>query len=139
MGSIIAVDSMIFIYLFEDDTRFIDEVHPILKNAERGKGSLITSIISVAETLSPAKYLVDEVTPKKIQQFFSETQGLTIYPVDWNIAVEAAILRQKHRFLKTPDAIQLATAIVHKADIFITNDAKLKTLSLPGLTIQTLS
>lgn len=139
MGSIIAVDSMIFIYLFEDDTRFIDEVHPILKNAERGKSSLITSVISVAETLSPTKYLVDKVTPTKIQQFFRETQGLTIYPVDWNIAVEAAFLRQKHRFLKTPDAIQLATALVYKATTFITNDTEFKKLSLPELTIKTLS
>ena len=138
MGSIIAVDSMIFIYLFEDDARFIDKVHPILKKAESGKSTLITSIISIAETLSPTKYLVDKITPMKIQQFFRESQGLTIFPVDWNIALEAALLRQKHRFLKTPDAIQIATAIVHEADTFITNDLKLKKLSLPGLTIQTL-
>lgn len=138
MGSIIAVDSMIFIYLFEDDARFIDQVHPILKKAESGKNSLITSIISIAETLSPTKYLTDKITPMKVQQFFRETQGLTVYPVDWNIALEAAHLRQKHRFLKTPDAIQIATAIVHEADLFMTNDLKLKSLSLPGLTIQTL-
>ena len=130
---------MIFIYLFEDDARFIDEVHPILKNAESGKNGLITSVISVAETLSPSKYLVDKVTPTKVQRFFRETQGLIVYPVDWDIALEAARLRQKHRFLKTPDAIQLGTALVHRADVFLTNDIKLKRLSLPELTIQTLS
>lgn len=139
MGSVVAVDSMIFIYLFEDDIRFIDKVHPILKNAERGGSSLITSVISVAETLSPSKYLSDNITPVKIQRFFHETQGLTVFPIDWNIAVEAAHLRCKNRFLKTPDSIQLATAMIHHADIFITNDVKLKNLSLPGISIRTLS
>ncbi len=130
---------MIFIYLFEDDVRFIYKVLPILKRAESGKSALITSIISVAETLSPAKYLVDKITPTKVQRFFRETQGLTVYPVDWDIALEAARLRQKYRFLKTPDALQLGTALVHHAEVFLTNDVKLKKLSLPGLTIQTLS
>ncbi len=130
---------MIFIYLFEDDARFIDAVHPVLKNAEQGKISLITSIISVLETLSPAKYLTDDETPAKIQQFFRETQGLTVYPVDWSVALETARLRQKHRFIKTPDAIQIATAVAHHAETFLTNDGQLQRMSLPGLAIRTLS
>ena len=37
---------------------------------------------------------------------------------------------------KTQDAIQLATAIVHKAKIFMTNDLKIKNLRFPSLQIQ---
>jgi predicted nucleic acid-binding protein len=43
------------------------------------------------------------------------------------ISERAAVIRAKYRF-KTPDSIQLATAIIRKADYFLTNDAALKQL-----------
>jgi predicted nucleic acid-binding protein len=41
------------------------------------------------------------------------------------IAIKAAELRAKYS-LKTPDSIQLATAIQYNADYFLTNDLRLK-------------
>lgn len=41
------------------------------------------------------------------------------------ISERAATIRAKYGF-KTPDSIQLATAIVRKADYFLTNDTALK-------------
>jgi predicted nucleic acid-binding protein len=50
---------------------------------------------------------------------------LTTYPVDIPIARKAAELRAKEN-LRTPDVIQIATAIVAGAQAFVTNDARLK-------------
>lgn len=138
-GKIIALDSMVFIYLFDQNEAFVESSEHIIKLAERGKITVVTSIISLVESLSPFKYRDDETAQHTIVNFFYLTPGLHIIEVNREIALVAARLRREYKSLRTPDSLQLATAITYKADSFITNDAKLKTLSLPGLTIQTLS
>jgi predicted nucleic acid-binding protein len=45
--------------------------------------------------------------------------------ISHTISERAALLRAKHG-LRTPDAIQVATATIRKADYFLTNDPALK-------------
>jgi hypothetical protein len=52
--------------------------------------------------------------------------------VGQDIAEEAARLRAFHN-IRTPDSIQMATAIIGKASFFLTNDIRLP--SLPNLKI----
>jgi hypothetical protein len=52
--------------------------------------------------------------------------------LDQDIAEEAARLRAFHN-IRTPDSIQMATAIIGKASFFLTNDIRLP--SLPNLKI----
>ena len=139
MGQIVALDSMVFIYWFEQDERFILQVEPWFTKMETGKIEAITSIVSPIEVLSATKFQSDPEKLNVFTHFFSETENLTIYDVNWEIGQEAAKLRREHKSLHTPDAIQLATALVHKADIFVTNDIKLQNLSLPNLKILSLS
>lgn len=135
----IALDSMIFIYFFDQNKHFVDASELIIKLAERGKTTIVTSVISLLESLSSFKYQDDTEAQHAITNFFYLTPNVRVMNIDREIALEAARLRREHKSLRTPDAVQLATAIVHKADIFITNDVKLQKLSLPGLAIQTLS
>ena len=51
--------------------------------------------------------------------------GLLTLEISHEISERAALLRAKHGF-RTPDAIQLATAIISKSDYFLTNDPALK-------------
>jgi len=46
-----------------------------------------------------------------------------------NIYLKTAFLRATFKSIKTPDAIQVASAIEGEADIFITNDKGIKTPS----------
>ena len=59
-------------------------------------------------------------------------EGLTTIEVSVAIAEEASQLRAAYNW-RTPDAIQMATAIRQGALFFLTNDARLP--SLPGLAI----
>ncbi|MEQ8465895.1 MAG: PIN domain-containing protein [Coleofasciculus sp. E1-EBD-02] len=59
-------------------------------------------------------------------------EGLTTIEVSVAIAEEASQLRAAYN-LRTPDAIQMATAIRQGALFFLTNDARLP--SLPGLAV----
>jgi predicted nucleic acid-binding protein len=51
-----------------------------------------------------------------------QSPALTTIPLDEGVAEEAAGLRARHH-LRTPDAIQLATAIRSGASWYLTNDA----------------
>jgi predicted nucleic acid-binding protein len=51
--------------------------------------------------------------------------------------VRAAHIRGKYSWLRTPDAIQLATALEHGAGVVITNDEKWRRISeLPTLVLK---
>lgn len=130
---------MTFIYHFDRIEPYFAHTTKLFTNAQRGEFDIITSIISVIETLSPAVYRHSPELIKEINIYFKEAHYLHVVDITWDIAQEAAKLRREYTHLRTPDAVQLATATVSQADTFITNDMKLKKLSLPGLTIQTLS
>lgn len=51
-----------------------------------------------------------------------ERVPLEIAPLDKDVAVAAAALRAKHRAIKLPDALVLATATVAEADVLLTTD-----------------
>jgi predicted nucleic acid-binding protein len=137
---LLALDAMAFIYYLDasDETLHVRSrltIEPILTGKTRG----VTSIISLLETLSSPRYVHDTERVEHYSLFFQTVPSLQIVDVTWDIAQEAARLRRTCKSLRTPDALQLATALVSHADTFVTNDIRLKNLSLPGLTIRTLS
>jgi len=60
--------------------------------------------------------------------FFQNTPELSVFQIDWPIAQRTAHLRAKYAFT-TPDVIQIATALVNGAEVFITNDRRLSTVT----------
>lgn len=135
----VGLDSMIFIYHFDHVEPYFTHTKNLFTQAQRGDFEVITSLISVIEVLSPVVYRRSLEIIKEINIYFKEARYLHVVDITWDIAQEAARLRREYKILRTPDAIQLATAIIHNAHTFITNDVKLKRLSLTRLTIQTLS
>ena len=67
---------------------------------------------------------------RQYRDLLFNTEGITTISLSPNIAQEAARLRAFHN-LRTPDSIQMATAISMEASYFLTNDTRLP--SLPGL------
>ena len=59
--------------------------------------------------------------------------GLQFWNVSPQIAEEAAQIRATYRRIRTPDALQMSTAVVAGADYFLTNDKALP--DLPGLEV----
>ena len=130
MGSLTHLDSMVFIYFLDNtNTKFHQASFAVIKDILRGEIQAITSNISVIETLSLPQLSSNEEKIDEYTLFFNKTTNLTVFPIGWDISLEAARLRRINKNLRTPDAIQLATAIIHKADIFITNDKKILSLT----------
>lgn len=121
-NKLIGLDSNIFIYHFEDNPEFREYVQTILARLSENECKAITSVISIIETLS---YPLPKNIALKIQKGFTSIPNLGIFDVNNGIAIKAAEIRRKYRF-RLPDAVQLATAIQAKADLFVTNDLRLK-------------
>lgn len=59
------------------------------------------------------------------RDYLISSRNFELFPVDREIAVDSAAIRATFS-VKTPDSIQLATAMRQRADVFLTNDAKLR-------------
>ena len=121
-AKVVALDSNIFIYQFENNPDFISSTQAIFSKLTRNKIQIVTSIVSLIEMLS---YPAPQSVLDRIRTDFFSTPGLTVYNVDEAIGLEAARIRRKIK-IRLPDAIQLATAIFAKATIFVTNDESMK-------------
>ena len=120
---LVALDSNIFIYHFEDNQEFKLPVDLIYQGLIKTTIRAVTSVVSVIEALS---YPMPDVVVKEIEEAFKNTPNLQILDVNYEIAREAAKIRRKYRTLRLPDAVQVASARFARAQIFITNDKRIK-------------
>lgn len=123
--SLIGLDTMIFIYHFEKNKKYFPLTTSILNSIESGKVKALTSIVSLIEILTGALKLKDKSLAEQYRLTLTSFPNLQLLDLDQKIGSKAAELRANYD-LKTPDAIQVATAMVSKADSFITNDDGLK-------------
>ncbi|MDG6245035.1 MAG: type II toxin-antitoxin system VapC family toxin [Methanolobus sp.] len=121
----IGIDSMLFIYLLEDNPDFSDICASILEDVETGKISGITSSITLLEILVKPKMNGNQKAVNDYKDILTNFPNLEIVNVDLEIADIASTLRSRYS-IKTPDAIQVATAINKGCSAFITNDFALQ-------------
>ncbi|MEZ5335115.1 MAG: type II toxin-antitoxin system VapC family toxin [Methanolobus sp.] len=121
----IGIDSMLFIYLFEDNPDFSDICATILEEIEFGKVIGITSSITLLEILVKPKMDGNHKAVSDYKDILTNFPNLNIVNVDQEIADIASTLRANYS-IKTPDAIQVGTAINEGCSAFITNDFALK-------------
>lgn len=123
---------MVFIYYLDpQDNKLHENSRLLIDRMLSGQIEVITSHVSVIETLSPVQYINDQPRVTEYSLFFQNTPHLTVHSIGWEVAFKTAELRRQNKILRTPDAIQLATAIMYQADVLITNDDQLIRLKLP--------
>jgi len=129
-GSVVGLDTMPLIYYIEENPSYLDAVEPFFDAIERGEFMVITSIITLLEVLVHPIRDGDPILAQRYRDLLFDTEGLSIVLLDPEIAEEAARLRASYN-IRTPDSIQMATAISEGASFFLTNDTRLP--SLPNL------
>ena len=97
----------------------------IFSALELGRLTGITSTITMTELLVPAYRSNNEGQVDEFYALFSRYPNLEWIPVSLEIADMAAELRAIHS-LRTPDALQAATAIHSRTAAMITNDLMFK-------------
>jgi predicted nucleic acid-binding protein len=117
----IGLDTCVVIYAVESHPKYLALVKQILRWIRGENGHAITSTVTMTEALVRPYRRADLAL---VQEFHAL---LVTYPhIDWipptlHIANRAAQIRADHN-LRTPDAIQAATALAAGVTGFVTND-----------------
>ena len=127
-GKIIGLDTMVFIYHFEENQLYSPLTFSIFENLEKGDFKGITSILTLLEILVKPKKENNLLLTERYKLLLETFPNLQMKTINENIADIASSLRANYN-INTPDAIQIATSLEAKADTFITNDASLKKIS----------
>lgn len=130
---VIGFDTNIFIYHFEKHPEFHKSADKALENLAKPKHLGITSVLTLIELLA---FPQESSNIKNLQEALLTNPNLKIIDLNQEISLEAAKIRRTYGF-RTSDAIQLATALLSKANKFVTNDRRLK--QFKELKIQLLS
>ena len=124
-GQIIGIDTMVFIYHLEDHPDFSFITERLFDEIEKGKYNAVTSFITLIEILVKPKSGGDFKAVGDYRDLLLTFPNLKFSPLDLQISDLASSLRAKYS-IKTPDAIQIATALAEGAGAFITNDERLR-------------
>ena len=118
-------DTAPMIYFVEAHPEYYAQITPIFERIEQGELEGITSVITLLEVLVQPIRLNRIDLASRYRQLLLESERFSVLPITVEIAELAADLRARYN-LRTPDALQVATALAHRCEAFLTNDARLK-------------
>ena len=128
----VGLDTAPLIYFIEENPLYLDIVRPFFDAMDLGLFSAVTSTVTLLEVLVYPFRQGDMRLAQQYRDILLNAEWLTMVPLTNDIAEEASRLRAAHA-LRTPDAVQIATARHREASFFLTNDARLP--SLPELRV----
>lgn len=134
-GKRVGVDTAPFIYYIEDRPVYADMLEPFYQALTRGELEIVTSVVTLLEVLIVPLRSGNAALAQKYREVLLNTPGLITVEASQEIAEAAANLRANYT-IRTPDSLQMATAIVHNAECFLTNDIHLQAIPrLPVLVL----
>jgi len=123
-------DTNLFIYLMEDHGELSEQVVSLRKRMIERNDDLYTSALTLGEILVKPLEARDEILSRRYEAALR--QGATILSFEVEAARLYAAIRSD-RTIRPPDAIQLACAAQARVDLFITNDDRLSTKTIPRI------
>jgi predicted nucleic acid-binding protein len=121
------LDTAPLIYYIEENHRYSQLLDKLFLANSKGKFLFKTSVITLLEVLVYPMRLKEYQLVEQYQNILCNSPTINIIELNIEIATKAAGFRAKYG-LKTPDSIQIATAIYVSAEFFLTNDNRLKTV-----------
>ncbi|HXN95656.1 MAG TPA: PIN domain-containing protein [Candidatus Acidoferrales bacterium] len=128
--SVVFWDTNLFIYLWEDFGKLSGQVLALRSRMLTRGDELLTSAMTLGEILVKPIQSGDAKAVAYYQNLIATTA--TVIPFAEKAAIVYARLRAD-RSLRAPDTIQLACAAAAGTDLFITNDARLHSMQIPGI------
>lgn len=117
----ILLDTSVWIYHFEQNKAFGESAGYVIEQLEAGRFQGVASELTLLELTVKPLQLGRQDAADDYETLLSYFPNLILEPISRAILLEAAALRARYR-LRTPDAIQLATAFKSGATLAITND-----------------
>lgn len=125
-GSLICLDTNCLLYYFKGEMPWAESLRPVFEAKDGGQVRLFTSSLTLAELLARVDPSDQSSMLSAVRQYFD------LVPVDDQIGISAAGIRRASNPnnaasppVKTPDAVEMATANESRSLVFITNDEQL--------------
>lgn len=132
-------DTSPFIYLIERHPQYVDRVRQVFSRIDSGTMLGFSSVLTLTEVLTQPIQHGNDVVQAEYRAFLLGSRNLSLADITAAIAENAALLRARHR-LRTPDALQIDTALELNCDAFVTNDTGLRRVTeLPIIVIDDLT
>jgi predicted nucleic acid-binding protein len=126
-GKTVGLDTAPIIYFIEGNPLYVEMMRSFFLAVQKDEFAEVTSTITLLETLVVPLRHGNINLAQQYRDILFKTKGhmtISLFP---RIAKEAARLRASYN-MRTPDSIQMATAIFGGASFFLTNDTHLPTL-----------
>ena len=121
----IGLDTSPFIYLFEQNPRYLALVETLFTHLKRPDVQGVTSVISLIETCVEPQRQGELALVQTYERALLNSQQVDTLPITPALAKRSIPLRIQYR-LRVPDALQVAAALERNATLFITNDRQIR-------------
>lgn len=129
---IVCLDTSPLIYYIEKHPKYINALRPLFSEISSGGLIGFTSTISLLEVMVLPLRRGNIALAEKYKEIMLYSDNFTVYEISNDISELAARIRAKYE-IRTPDALQIATGVFKKANIFLTNDSRLKKIEEIGI------
>jgi len=119
------LDTAPLIYYIEENQQYSPILNKLFLANSKGEFLFQTSVITLLEILVHPMRENKHQLVEEYQNILCNSSTINIFELNIEIAKRAAGFRAKYG-LKTPDSIQVATAVYTSAEYFLTNDIRLK-------------
>jgi len=126
--AVVGLDAPVFIYHLEAHPRYLHLTQALLAGVQSGRWQAITSTVTIMEVTVRPWQLDRGAVARQYEALLVHFPHLTVADVTREVARRAAQLRARYR-VRPADALQAATALVHSATAFVTDDRLLERLS----------
>lgn len=116
-------DSDCIIYFVDPNPEFDQRMTAIFREVVSGTITGLTSTLTLTEGLVRPLRNGDTQTAQRYRNLLLNSSDFQMLPISADIAEIAADMRVRYN-LRTPDAMQVATAIYAGGDAFLTNNGK---------------
>jgi len=120
----VALDTAVFIYFIEEDHRYLPLVEEVFEAVDAGSLVAVTSALTLLETLVVPIRAGNKRLAESYESLLSQSRGLHLIDLDRSILRRAAEIRALAG-LKTPDALQVATALQTECTTFLSSDRQI--------------
>ncbi|MBV8729261.1 MAG: PIN domain-containing protein [Acidobacteriia bacterium] len=128
--SLVYWDTMVFVYWMEDHPSYGPRTRQIWEKMQERGDSLCTSVFTLGEVLM-GFYRRSAPEATAVRDKF-QPPNVALLPLSIEVAERYGQIRAAHR-VSPADAIHLASASVARANLFLTNDAVISKLTIPGI------
>lgn len=119
------IDTSPIIYAVEPTARWTSVVIPLFHCVRAGSVEAVTPVVTLTEIMALPLSTGDTALARFYASVLLNSRWFRTCPISSESAAVAAGMHARYK-LRTPDALQIASALTEGCDVFVTNDRNLR-------------